>query len=57
MADLERNLPKKADDLLSYFPIVIILDVQQCSKATLTRMLRPDWQYFDLERGQLGFWC
>ena len=52
MADKNRNIGKKINDLLTYFPVVIILGVRQCGKTTLARMLRPDWQYFDLERGR-----
>ena len=52
MADLLRNLTQRTENLLTYFPIVIILGVRQCGKTTLAKMLRPDWQYFDLERGR-----
>jgi len=52
MDDLERNLRSKIDTLLGYFPIVIILGVRQCGKTTLSRMLRPEWKYFDLERAR-----
>ncbi len=52
MADKNRNVGKKIDDLLTFFPVVIILGVRQCGKTTLARMLRPDWEYFDLERGR-----
>jgi predicted AAA+ superfamily ATPase len=52
MADLRRNLEGKINDLLGYFPVVIILGVRQCGKTTLARILRPDWRYFDLERSR-----
>jgi uncharacterized protein len=52
MTDLKRNLGKKINELLDYFPVVIILGVRQCGKTTLAKMLRPDWQYFDLERSR-----
>jgi len=52
MTDLRRNLGKKINELLDYFPVVIILGVRQCGKTTLAKMLRPDWQYFDLERSR-----
>ncbi len=52
MADLKRNLETKINALLEYFPVVIILGVRQCGKTTLAKMLRPDWQYFDLERSR-----
>jgi len=48
----KRNLERKISVLLEYFPVVIILGVRQCGKTTLAKMLRPDWQYFDLERGK-----
>ena len=49
MGELKRNLEKKANELLGFFPVVIILGVRQCGKTTLARMLRPKWKYFDLE--------
>ena len=52
MTDLRRNLETKINDFLSYFPIVIILGVRQCGKTTLSKMLRSEWQYFDLERSR-----
>ena len=52
MTDIKRNLEAKIDTLLNYFPVVIILGVRQCGKTTLAKMLRPNWRYFDLERGQ-----
>jgi len=35
-----------------YFPVVIILGVRQCGKTTLAKLLRPDWEYIDLERSR-----
>jgi len=52
MHDLKRNLETKINNLLGYFPIVIILGARQCGKTTLARMLRPGWKYFDLERAR-----
>ena len=52
MAIIRRNLETKLNELLKYFPIVIILGVRQCGKTTLAKLLRPDWKYFDLERGR-----
>jgi len=52
MTDLKRNLETKINNLLGYFPVVIILGARQCGKTTLAKMLRPDWQYFDLERSR-----
>jgi len=52
MNDKKRNLGKKINELLIFFPVVIILGVRQCGKTTLARMLRPNWHYFDLERSR-----
>jgi hypothetical protein len=52
MADKKRNVGRKINDLLTFFPVVIILGVRQCGKTTLAKMLRPDWHYFDLERSR-----
>jgi hypothetical protein len=52
MTDRKRNLETKINDLLVYFPVVTILGVRQCGKTTLAKLLRPDWQYFDLERSR-----
>lgn len=52
MSGLERNVGPKVDTLLGYFPIVVLLGVRQCGKTTLSRMLRPAWKYFDLERAR-----
>lgn len=50
MADHKRNIGDKVNELLGFFPVVIILGVRQCGKTTLAKMLRPEWRYFDLER-------
>lgn len=52
MTGIKRNLEAKVNSLLNYFPVVIILGVRQCGKTTLAQMLRPEWRYFDLERGR-----
>jgi len=52
MTDKKRNMEKKINDLLVFFPVVIILGVRQCGKTTLAKMLRPNWHYFDLERSR-----
>jgi predicted AAA+ superfamily ATPase len=52
MTEQKRNLEPKINDLLGYFPVVIILGVRQCGKTTLAKMLRPDWHYYDLERSR-----
>ena len=46
----KRHLEAKIKKLLDYFPVVIILGARQCGKTTLAKKLKPDWQYFDLER-------
>jgi len=52
MTDLRRNAEPKINQLLEFFPIVIILGVRQCGKTTLAKKLRPEWRYFDLERAR-----
>jgi predicted AAA+ superfamily ATPase len=52
MTEFKRNLEAKINDLLAFFPVVIILGVRQCGKTTLSKILRPDWRYFDLERSR-----
>lgn len=50
MTDKQRNIEKRIQDLLEFFPLVIILGTRQCGKTTLAKKLRPEWRYFDLER-------
>jgi uncharacterized protein len=52
MTGQRRNIEKKVDELLGFFPVVIILGVRQCGKTTLAKVLRPQWRYFDLERAK-----
>jgi len=52
MTDKKRNLENKINNLMFYFPVVIILGVRQCGKTTLAKLLRPDWEYIDLERSR-----
>jgi predicted AAA+ superfamily ATPase len=52
MLDKKRNLETKINNLMRYFPVVIILGVRQCGKTTLAKLLRPNWEYFDLERSR-----
>jgi len=52
MPPIKRHIGKKINELLNFFPVVIILGVRQCGKTTLAKMLRPNWRYFDLERGK-----
>ncbi|MBP9726619.1 MAG: ATP-binding protein [Gammaproteobacteria bacterium] len=49
MIGKKRNLYEKALKLLTYFPVVVILGARQTGKTTLSKQLRPDWDYFDLE--------
>ena len=51
MTVLYRNLEKKVNRLLDFFPAVIILGVRQGGKTTLAKKIRPEWRYFDLEKG------
>lgn len=51
MTVLTRNLGKKINRLLDFFPAVIILGVRQGGKTTLAKKIRPEWRYFDLEKG------
>lgn len=44
-----RVISTKINGLLKYFPIVVILGSRQCGKTTLSKMLRPDWHYIDLD--------
>ena len=34
------------------FPAVVIIGARQCGKTTISKMLKPDWKYFDLEKPQ-----
>ncbi|MDX8413341.1 MAG: AAA family ATPase, partial [Mariprofundales bacterium] len=51
MDDIKRNQQATLDALLNLFPVVLIVGARQVGKTTLARMSRPDWHYFDLERG------
>lgn len=51
MTGLKRNLEDKLNKLLTFFPAVTILGVRQGGKTTLAKMIRPQWKYFDLEKG------
>ena len=50
MSDVKRNLEKKINKLLQYFPAVIITGVRQGGKTTLVKKMKPKWEYFDLEK-------
>ncbi|QQZ29848.1 ATP-binding protein [Thiothrix subterranea] len=49
MSDLKRNLDTKINLLLTLFPVVLLIGARQTGKTTLSKQLRPDWRYFDLE--------
>jgi len=51
MNGLIRNQSQAINQLLTLFPIVLIIGARQVGKTTLAKMCRPDWRYFDLERG------
>jgi len=52
MTYVKRNLEKLIDDFLAIFPVVLIVGARQTGKTTLAKMCRPDWRYFDLEKGR-----
>ncbi|MFV1985472.1 MAG: ATP-binding protein, partial [Thiohalomonadales bacterium] len=51
MVYLKRNLESQINEYLTIFPIVLILGARQTGKTTLAKTCRPDWKYFDLEKG------
>ena len=51
MSFRKRNIEANIDQLLDFFPVVLILGVRQCGKTTLAKNIRGDWKYFDLENG------
>ena len=50
MTDVKRNESYKINELLKFFPVVAILGARQVGKTSLAKVLRPDWDYFDLEK-------
>ncbi|NBB31243.1 ATP-binding protein [Cellulophaga sp. BC115SP] len=46
---IARTITNKVNELLGKYPIVSITGPRQSGKTTLTRMLRPDYQYVSLE--------
>jgi len=50
MSDIRRNLEDNIHLLLDRFPVVMLVGARQTGKTTLSRRVRPDWQYFDLEK-------
>ncbi len=51
MTYLKRNLENRVDELLTIFPVVLIIGARQTGKTTLAKICRPRWRYFDLEKG------
>jgi len=49
MTDLRRNLEPRIHRLLEVFPVVMLVGARQTGKTTLSRAVRPDWHYVDLE--------
>jgi len=47
---MKRNIADKINKLLTMFPVVAIIGPRQCGKTTLSKVLRPDWLYMDLEK-------
>lgn len=51
MSDLKRNLDRNINQLLSFFPVVLIVGARQVGKTTLAKSSRQSWKYYDLENG------
>lgn len=49
MTGIKRNIHDLSEKLLVFFPVLSIIGARQCGKTTLSKQLRPDWLYFDLE--------
>jgi len=49
---LTRNIKEKVEKSLERFPVAVLIGSRQSGKTTLSRMIRPDWNYFDLEKGR-----
>ncbi len=45
-----RNISNKINRLLEMFPAVAILGARQCGKTTLSKALKPNWLYVDMEK-------
>lgn len=50
MTLLKRNLEYKINELLTYFPAIVIIGPRQCGKTSLSKTIRPQWKYYDLEK-------
>ena len=51
MTYIDRNLQPKIDELLGFFPAVIIVGARQTGNTTLAKKCQPGWVHFDLEKG------
>ncbi len=49
---LKRHCERKINRLLNSFPCVVIIGPRQCGKTSLSKGLRPEWKYIDLENPQ-----
>jgi predicted AAA+ superfamily ATPase len=52
MTGLKRNIENKIHRLLEVFPVVMLIGARQTGKTTLSKAVRSDWQYFDLENAK-----
>lgn len=52
MDDIKRNIQPLASKLLDDFPILAIVGARQTGKTTISKQIRPDWRYFDLENAR-----
>jgi len=49
---IKRHCENKINRLLDSFPCVVIIGARQCGKTSISKGLRPDWKYYDLENPQ-----
>ena len=52
MGEIKRNIYPKILKLMESFPVVAIIGPRQSGKTHLSKKLRPDWRYVDLEGPQ-----
>ena len=46
---INRNIEEKIERLLRIFPVVALVGARQTGKTVLSKKIRPDWRYLDLE--------